>query len=343
MSNVWKNFTKEINSNSATCDICSKTYVLKDGSTSSLRRHLMKDHNISLDTVSNSSCKRKSADQPTLVEFISKKHKLDASNITEHVAKLFIKDLQPLSIVEDEGFRSLMNLLAPDYDLPSRVTFRQRVIPSLYEKCAQDVKAVIAAAPNYCITTDAWSSRTCHSYVTYTMHTIDDDFSMRSFVVGTYRLDERHSACNLGKHLMSTLTRWGIVSQANSLAIADHSVLNDAECTHQLFDVEDDAPFIVDYEKECGTSIVELGEEHISDNIPADLLQKIYITTDNASNISKAVKESGLCHVRCFAHTVNLAVQKAVGELDVQLCLVRDIINYFHRSNIGTSSLEVRE
>ena len=40
----------------------------------------------------------------------------------------------------------------------------------------------------------------------------------------------------------------------------------------------------------------------------------IPVTTDNAKNNVKAVSEAGLSpHIGCFAHTINLAAQKATG------------------------------
>jgi hypothetical protein len=69
----------------------------------------------------------------------------------------------------------------------------------------------------------------------------------------------------------------------------------------------------------------------------------IYITTDNASNISKAVSESEFIHVKCFAHTINLAVQKAlkVEGINKQLSKVRKVVKYFRKSNKGKYALQV--
>lgn len=67
----------------------------------------------------------------------------------------------------------------------------------------------------------------------------------------------------------------------------------------------------------------------------------VHITTDNASNISKAVKDSGFVHVRCFAHTVNLAVQSGLSHVDQQLIKMRRVVSYLRRSTKATIALQV--
>lgn len=56
------------------------------------------------------------------------------------------------------------------------------------------------------------------------------------------------------------------------------------------------------------------------------------ITTDNASNVVNAVKEAELFpHIRCFAHTLNLATQKGlqVPQMDRLLGRVNRIVVFF--------------
>lgn len=77
----------------------------------------------------------------------------------------------------------------------------------------------------------------------------------------------------------------------------------------------------------------------MSGTIPTNI--EIHITTDNASNISRAVKDSGYTHIRCFAHTVNLAVQKGLSHIDPQLVKMRKVVTYIRRSSKATIALQV--
>lgn len=46
----------------------------------------------------------------------------------EAVVNMIIKDCQPLSFVENEGFRELLKLIIHSYDLPSRKVCLRNVI-----------------------------------------------------------------------------------------------------------------------------------------------------------------------------------------------------------------------
>ena len=106
----------------------------------------------------------------------------------------------------------------------------------------------------------------------------------------------------------------------------------------------------------CVIGLVQMEESHSSVNLAKTLesvlefwgINKDRITTcvtDNAANIVKAVdlligKEK---HVGCFAHTLNLTVNDTISdvtEFAVLLKKVKDIISYFHKSNIAAAKLE---
>ncbi|CAK6983228.1 zinc finger BED domain-containing protein 1-like, partial [Scomber scombrus] len=43
-----------------------------------------------------------------------------AREITRSLAQMIVKDLQPISMVEDQGFRHFMKVVDPRYQIPSR-------------------------------------------------------------------------------------------------------------------------------------------------------------------------------------------------------------------------------
>ena len=65
-------------------------------------------------------------------------------------------------------------------------------------------------------------------------------------------------------------------------------------------------------------------------DVPLNLQESVIVSTDNAANIRKAVEDSGMQHIRCCAHTVNLYVQKFCRYLDTQLNNLRLIVKFFH-------------
>jgi hypothetical protein len=66
------------------------------------------------------------------------------------------------------------------------------------------------------------------------------------------------------------------------------------------------------------------------------------LVTDNASNMVKAGELFGSLHIGCYAHTLNIAVQKclSVKRASHLLAKIRRIVAYFHRSNIANSVLK---
>ncbi len=67
---------------------------------------------------------------------------------------------------------------------------------------------------------------------------------------------------------------------------------------------------------------VRMVKSHITDNIAEeirlvynkwDISDKIHsVVTDNAANMTAAMKQMNVCHILCFAHTLNLVVQDSI-------------------------------
>lgn len=99
----------------------------------------------------------------------------------------------------------------------------------------------------------------------------------------------------------------------------------------------------------------KMTESHTGANV-AELLQKVaeewqitkkdlVLVTDNASNMVVAAQLGNFLHVKCYAHTLNLASQKALKLPAVTRLLgrVRRITTYFHRSTTATHLLEEKQ
>jgi hypothetical protein len=64
---------------------------------------------------------------------------------------------QPLSIVEDAGFRTLVSLLDPKYNIPNRKKLRQ-LVEDAYEKETINVRKEMSEVVHVSLTTDIWTS-----------------------------------------------------------------------------------------------------------------------------------------------------------------------------------------
>ena len=63
--------------------------------------------------------------------------------ITRAVAKMIALDNQLFSIVDDLGFKNLVRVLEPRYNLPSRRYFAEVIIPDMYQQIKERVYVII--------------------------------------------------------------------------------------------------------------------------------------------------------------------------------------------------------
>ena len=98
----------------------------------------------------------------------------------------------------------------------------------------------------------------------------------------------------------------------------------------------------------------ELDESHTGENIGQVLrnaatewgISMHGITTDNASNMKIAAKSAGIpIHLGCFAHTLNLASNKAVEVRSVNQLLgkIRVLATFFHKSTTAAAILREKQ
>ena len=154
-STVWESFTvSERDPSKAICHICdakiSRGRDPKHFNTTALHNHLsvhlIKKNPSGSDTSSASSSRSRTPSQGTgvqvgaspIVAAFAAKQPLPANHprakeITKLIGKMICTDLEPYSVVEKKGFKSLVAFLEPKYHVPSRHHFSRTVVPQLYE------------------------------------------------------------------------------------------------------------------------------------------------------------------------------------------------------------------
>lgn len=105
--------------------------------------------------------------------------------------------------------------------------------------------------------------------------------------------------------------------------------------------------------------VIELNESHTANYISQEMLKclsewdipidKIMaVVSDNGANITKAVKDSfgTYKYVPCFAHTINLIVEKSISNTTSLIDLlsnVREIVKHFKRSTFLSDELRKKQ
>ena len=85
---------------------------------------------------------------------------LKKKTLDELVLDLVIIDMQPLSVVEDTGFRRLVHELDPKYQIVSRKQLTQVLLPKKYNDEKAKLLSKLNTVESMSVTTDQWSSRT---------------------------------------------------------------------------------------------------------------------------------------------------------------------------------------
>jgi len=130
-SSVWQHFKKTADKAKAICNHCGKT-LKTAGNTTNLMDHLKHIH-------PSYKEEENTLDSPKLDVFLhrSVEYVPDSQHkkmLDKYVMLMIAKDVQPFSMVADEGFLDLMKKMDPKYKLPSRNYFRDVMLPKLYDE-----------------------------------------------------------------------------------------------------------------------------------------------------------------------------------------------------------------
>ena len=188
-SPVWAYFTRQ-EDRKITCNICNKQ-LADGGGTTNLQKHLRAKH-----VHEANKCIGEATDgkKQTLMSTFTDTRRCSparATRITELIAEMVARDLRPLSVVEADGFRQLLNYIEPNYRVPSRPHVRS-ICQKLYASVKE--KLLVALQSRYvAFTSDLWTSQAVQAYLTVTAHFITEQWVLESYVLETREMPEHHT------------------------------------------------------------------------------------------------------------------------------------------------------
>ena len=118
----------------------------------------------------------------------------------------------------------MLKVFEPRYVPPDRTTITCHFMPDLYRAVEEEVTSSMSSGMEYyAITTDAWTSRANHSYVTLTVHYINGKWELCYHVLSTAEFSVDHTAVNLANGIEECLSRWNLSPEYISAIVTDNA------------------------------------------------------------------------------------------------------------------------
>ena len=115
--------------------------------------------------------------------------------------------MQPMNIVEDEGFRKFVNTIQPNYVIPSRKKVKNDII-ELYESTKKHIYDGLQDCTALAVTVDHWTSTANEAYMAVTGHSLSDSFKVGDYCLNVSFMPESHTAENISKALQDCIKEW---------------------------------------------------------------------------------------------------------------------------------------
>lgn len=134
-------------------------------------------------------------------------------------------DAEPFTLVEREGFRRLLQHLAPQYPIPSHTYFSQKILPELYARLQAYIRKELAKARSISFTTDIWTSEaTKESHISLTGHVImAKTWERKAFTLNVKHFPESHTGANIADMIAESMAFWGIEESQVYLILRDNA------------------------------------------------------------------------------------------------------------------------
>jgi hypothetical protein len=193
------------------CKLCERnkkkgkkmSQIPYSGGTTNLTKHLKIWHKSEFKKAEEEASKKTDANKNSSIKDYygeKTKHKWSKSsvnwkNATMSIAKWCAKNSRPAFIVEDSGFRCLMDLLCPQYEVPSAKTIG-RYIYQLYELEHSRIKEKLKDIEFCAVTTDGGTSSNAVSFQDTNVQYINEEMYMKTHTLGVHENKEEHTADN---------------------------------------------------------------------------------------------------------------------------------------------------
>ncbi|XP_071948961.1 uncharacterized protein, partial [Antedon mediterranea] len=211
--------------------------------------------------------------------------------LNDQLVKFIATDLLPLSIVDSDSLRELLQVAQPQFNMPSRNYLSTIEIPHQHATIESKVKSQIQKVPNICLSLDVWSSTNEHFFIGIIANYIVD-FTQHSVLLGCQRLKDRPNDDLVLQMYNETITAYDIADKVCNIITDNIS---------RDFSIIPDDTVAIDADED--------GTKHAV-----------------AVSITDKYRYLPLHHSPCFTHALQLVVSDSLQESDMQQVLTKGLM-----------------
>ncbi|KAI5612472.1 zinc finger BED domain-containing protein 4, partial [Silurus asotus] len=222
------------------------------------------------------------------------------SLISETIAKMIIRDLQPVQTVENEGFRDLLKLLEPRYVPEPSYYIQQQLLPAYSYQVQLATKLALSGIESCSITLDlcmnnAVSVNNSSGYLGVTCHFITTDWQIKSLLLSCIPLQNYRDTQRL-------LSEFDEICHAHDISGKVFRIVVDPSPS------ESRSTFCLPGFYLHVNGVVEDEEEASSDEENGEGKNAIGGTAEQNS-LNQCL---GRCRINCFAHSLSQCIREGI-------------------------------
>ncbi|XP_037946423.1 zinc finger BED domain-containing protein 4 isoform X2 [Teleopsis dalmanni] len=247
-SNIWTHYIVQ-EAGRAKCKYCKSSLSTAGGSQGNLHRHMRTKHSSILQLERKSSPLQQDVvdvEEAATMDVITTIASPPSSvgreeQIDNQVIKMIAKGHHSLRIVEEPEFRKLITQIShcSGYELPTRKTILQILLPKLYENVELQLKQKLLTTEAVCLTIDNWVSQDGQSYIAVKVHFINLFTNLCSGLILCTSYDETNAIESIHTYLKKVIDDWQLTNKvvaivtensANILAAIEKGKWQKLEC-----------------------------------------------------------------------------------------------------------------
>ena len=134
-----------------------------------------------------------------------------AVKITQALTQFIALDDQPLSVVDNVGFRRLLNILDPRYEVPGRRYITETMLPNLHDFVKEHIHRLLCDMSAISLTTDIWSSSASPmALISLTAQWVDSEFKLQRVMLQAKQCRGSHTGRVIADTFNEMLQTWRI-------------------------------------------------------------------------------------------------------------------------------------